>query len=104
MNISRNLKNKFFSKELLVSLASAILVFVSDRASKAGIINHQEINKTIFINDYLNLNLVFDSHQAIGVPMSMRIRVLIVASLMVTKIAFRSTSFNIMVKHNLILK
>ena len=27
MNISRNLKNKFFSKELLVSLASAILVF-----------------------------------------------------------------------------
>lgn len=66
MNISRNLKNKFFSKELLVSLASAILVFVLDRASKAGIINHQEINKTIFINDYLNFELVWNTGIGFG--------------------------------------
>ena len=59
MNISRNFKYKFFSKELITPLAGAILVFILDRVSKLGIINHPRNNKTIFINDYLNFELVW---------------------------------------------
>ena len=66
MNISRNLKNKFFSKELAISLAVAILVFILDRASKVGIINQQIVNKTIFVNDYLNFELVWNTGIGFG--------------------------------------
>ena len=66
MNISRNLKNKFFSKELAISLAVAILVFILDRASKVGIINQQIVNKTIFVNDYLNFELVWNTGISFG--------------------------------------
>ena len=66
MNISRNLKNKFFSKELAISLAVAILVFILDRASKVGIINQQIVNKTIFVNDYLNFELIWNTGIGFG--------------------------------------
>ena len=66
MNISRNLKNKFFSKELMISLAGAVLVFILDRATKARIINYQTNNETIFINDYLNFELVWNTGIGFG--------------------------------------
>ena len=66
MNISRNLKNKFFSKELMISLAAAVLVFILDRATKARIINYQTNNETKFINDYLNFELVWNTGIGFG--------------------------------------
>ena len=66
MNISRNLKNKFLSKELTIPLVGAMLVFILDRASKVGIINHQTINNTIFINDYLNFDLIWNTGIGFG--------------------------------------
>ena len=66
MNISRNFKYKFFSKELITPLAGAILVFILDRVSKLGIINHPTNNKTIFINDYLNFELVWNTGIGFG--------------------------------------
>ena len=66
MNISRNLKNKFLSKELIIPLVGAMLVFILDRVSKVGIINHQTINNTIFINDYLNFDLIWNTGIGFG--------------------------------------
>jgi signal peptidase II len=66
MNIPKNLKKKIFSKELIVSTTGAILVFILDRLSKSEIINHQITNKTIFINDYLNFELVWNTGIGFG--------------------------------------
>ena len=66
MNIPRNLKKKFFSKELIISLTGVILVFALDRLSKSEIINYQTTNKTIFINDYLNFELVWNTWIGFG--------------------------------------
>ena len=66
MSILRNIKKKFFSKELIISLTGAILVFILDRISKLKIINHQTTNKTIFINDYLNFELVWNTGIGFG--------------------------------------
>ena len=66
MNIPRNLKKKFFSKELIISLTGVILVFALDRLSKSEIINYQTTNKTIFINDYLNFDLVWNTGIGFG--------------------------------------
>ena len=50
-------------------------------------------------NTALNLNLVWESHHAMGVPIKINIEVLTMASLIVTMIADKSNSFNIMVSH-----
>ena len=50
-------------------------------------------------NTTLNLTLVWDSHQANGVPITINIAVLIKANLMVMIIAEMSNSLNIMVNH-----
>ena len=55
-------------------------------------------------NTALNLNLVCESHQAIGVPVKINIEVLTMANLIVTMIAEKSNSFNIMVSRIRILK
>jgi len=61
MNISKNLKYKIFSKETLVSLIVTILTFILDRVTKVVIINNQMINQSIFINDYVNFDLVWNT-------------------------------------------
>ena len=61
MNISKNLKNKIFSKETMVSLLVFFFVFIFDRATKVAIINHQLKNQSIFVNDYLNFELVWNT-------------------------------------------
>ena len=50
-------------------------------------------------NTTLNLTLVWDSHQANGVPITINIEVLIKANLMVMIIAEMSNSLNITVNH-----
>ena len=57
MNISKNIKKKFLSKEIMISLIVIFFVFISDRVTKIAIINHQLNNQSIFVNDYLNLEL-----------------------------------------------
>ena len=66
MNISKNLKNKIFSKETLVSLIVTILTFILDRVTKVVIINNQMINQSIFINDYVNFDLVWNTGIGFG--------------------------------------
>jgi len=67
MNISKNLSNKFFSKETLSSLLIVVIVYILDRASKISIIKKQiNSNGSFFVNDYLNLDLVWNTGIGFG--------------------------------------
>ena len=66
MMISKNLKNKIFSKEVIISLLVIFSVFILDRITKTTIINHQLTNQSIFINEYLNLELVWNTGVGFG--------------------------------------
>ena len=47
-------------KENFISLFIVILIFFFDRISKIKIINHQQENSLIYINDYINFDLVWN--------------------------------------------
>ena len=66
MNIFKNIKNFFFSKKTIVILLIVSFVFIFDRVTKINIINHQLNNQRIFVNDYLNLELVWKTGVGFG--------------------------------------
>ena len=66
MNFSKNFKNKFFSKETIIPLLMIFFVFIFDRITKKAIINNQLDNKSIFINEYLNFELVWNTGIGFG--------------------------------------
>ena len=67
MSIYKNSKNKIFSKETIIPLVVTIIVFILDRASKIKIISQQEKSSgSIFINDYLNLDLIWNTGISFG--------------------------------------
>ena len=66
MVISKNLKNKIFSKEAIISLLAIFIVFILDRCTKIAIINQQINNQNVFVNDYLNFDLVWNTGISFG--------------------------------------
>ena len=66
MNILKNFKNNIFLKDTIISLAIIFFVFALDRVTKINIINHQLNNSILFINDYLNLELVWNTGIGFG--------------------------------------
>ena len=66
MNISKNLKNQIFSKKTIIPILVTIFVFILDRVTKTAIINHQINNKSIFLNEYLNFDLVWNTGIGFG--------------------------------------
>ena len=66
MNFSKNLKNKIFSKEIIISLTVVLVVFIFDRITKVTIIKHQLNNQSIFVNDYLNFELIWNTGIGFG--------------------------------------
>ena len=66
MNISKNFRNNFFTKKAIISLVIIILIFVLDRITKISIINHQLNNESIFVNDFLNLDLIWNTGIGFG--------------------------------------
>ena len=66
MNISKNLKNQIFSKKTIIPILVTIFVFILDRVTKTAIINHQINNKSIFVNEYLNFDLVWNTGIGFG--------------------------------------
>ena len=66
MYILKNFKNKIFLKDTIISLAIIFFVFALDRVTKINIINHQLNNGILFINDYLNLELVWNTGIGFG--------------------------------------
>jgi len=66
MNFSKNLKNKIFSKETIFSLTVVFAIFVFDRITKVTIIKNQLNNQSIFVNDYLNFELIWNTGIGFG--------------------------------------
>ena len=66
MNISKNIKKKVFSKETIISILVIFFTFIFDRLTKTAIINHQLNNQSIFVNDYLNFELIWNTGIGFG--------------------------------------
>tara|TARA_B100000780_G_scaffold275840_2_gene243286 strand:- start:558 stop:1055 length:498 start_codon:yes stop_codon:yes gene_type:complete len=66
MKISKNFKNKIFSKETLSSLIVIFFIFIFDRITKINIIDNQLNSQSIFINNYLNFELVWNTGISFG--------------------------------------
>ena len=66
MNLSRNVRHKIFSKETVVPIVLLVSIFVFDRVSKIWIINQQEQNSSIFINKFLNFELIWNTGIGFG--------------------------------------
>ncbi len=70
MNIFKKIEKKNFSfisqKNNLICLLIIILIFVSDRISKIKIINHQIDNNRVYINDFMNFDLVWNTGIGFG--------------------------------------
>ena len=64
--ILKNLKNKILLKETMISLLVISFVFSFDRITKKIIINNQLNNQGIFVNDYLNFELVWNTGISFG--------------------------------------
>ena len=61
------LKHKIFNKVNIFNFLVIILIFIADRFSKIKIINLVlSDNKSVYINDYLNLELVWNSGIGFG--------------------------------------
>ena len=61
-------KNNFFlsKKNDLICISAFLLIFFFDRISKIKIINHQIENSKIYINDFINFDLVWNTGIAFG--------------------------------------
>ena len=66
MNISRNVKNKIFSKELIVPTLLVIFSFFTDRVSKIYAIKHLMNNDSYSVNDFLNFDLIWNTGIGFG--------------------------------------
>jgi len=66
MNIFKNIRNKIFTKDKIISLIITILIFTIDRISKVQIIKHQLNNNSFYINDYLNFDLIWNTGIGFG--------------------------------------
>tara|TARA_B100000780_G_C21031997_1_gene413806 strand:- start:32 stop:529 length:498 start_codon:yes stop_codon:yes gene_type:complete len=66
MNIYQKFKNKIFTKEYISSILLIISTFALDRITKKSIINHQLNNNSLYINDYLNFELVWNTGIGFG--------------------------------------
>jgi len=70
MNILKKFDKKNFSflaqKNNFISFLIIIIIFFFDRISKIKIINHQLENNRVYINDFLNLDLVWNTGIGFG--------------------------------------
>ena len=66
MNLYKNFKNKVSSKNTIIPTIIVIFVFVFDRISKINILKYEFNNNRLFVNDYLNLDLVWNTGISFG--------------------------------------
>jgi len=65
-NIINKKCQKYFSKENIICINIVITIFYTDRFTKKKIIDSLANEKSIFINDYLNLELVWNNGIGFG--------------------------------------
>lgn len=61
----KNIKNFLLKKEIIICLILIIIIYYFDRFTKDIIINHYNKNQ-IFINDYLNFDLIWNTGIGFG--------------------------------------
>ena len=70
MNVLKRLDKNNFSfwliKDELICILLVMLIFFFDRISKNKIINHQLDNDRVYINDFINLDLVWNTGIGFG--------------------------------------
>jgi signal peptidase II len=66
LKVSSDSIHTLTSKKNLCSLLIIIIVFLLDRITKIKIISHQSSNNPIYVNDYLNLELVWNTGIGFG--------------------------------------
>ena len=69
MNVKIFNKNNvsiFYEKENLISFFIAIVIFIADRISKVEIINTLSNSKVLYINNYINFDLVWNTGIGFG--------------------------------------
>ena len=66
MKILKNVRKLFFLKSTVGALLVVSFIFFFDRVAKIVIINHQLNNQGIFVNDYLNFELVWNTGIGFG--------------------------------------
>ena len=66
MKILKNVRKLFFLKSTLGALLVVSFIFFFDRVTKIVIINHQLNDQGIFVNDYLNFELVWNTGIGFG--------------------------------------
>ena len=66
MNWFKNIQHQILSKTSFVNFTIIISIFFLDRITKVKIIAHQENNNIIFVNDYLNLELIWNTGIGFG--------------------------------------
>ena len=59
-------KKKIFSTYNVFSLLITLVIYFFDRITKIKIIKHQENNNEVFVNDYLNLELIWNTGIGFG--------------------------------------
>ena len=64
--LNKNVSLFKFSRNNLVSFFIVILIFTIDRIAKIKIINHQVENNKIYINDFINLDLIWNTGIGFG--------------------------------------
>ena len=59
LNNFRSIRNNFIKKENILFLFFALIIFLFDRITKLKILNNFS-DKTFFINDYINIDLIWN--------------------------------------------
>ena len=59
------MKNKIFSKDHIYSIVIIVIIFILDRYSKIQIINNLS-SSTLYVNDFINLDLVWNTGIGFG--------------------------------------
>ena len=70
MNIEKphdKIKFIFLTRESLYIILFGSIIFLSDRISKIKIIDHQLNNNRIYINDFVNFDLVWNTGIGFGI-------------------------------------
>ena len=63
---TKNIINNFFFKKNILSFIIVISIFIFDRLTKIKIINSQDNERSVYINDYLNLDLIWNTGIGFG--------------------------------------
>ena len=66
MNISKSFRSKIFTTKTILPLVIIIFALITDRLSKIIIIKQQLNAESLFVNDYLNLDLVWNTGIGFG--------------------------------------